>query len=79
MSRNAVVGDLAILKEDNIPPMKWSLVRVVQIHPGADGVVRAVTIRNSQGLEFKRPSVKLALVPTEEDDITNTSNPPTSF
>jgi hypothetical protein len=68
ITRNAVIGDLAILKEENLPPMNWSLVRVVQTHTEADGVVRAVTIRNSRGLQFKRPVVKLALLPTEEDE-----------
>lgn len=78
MCRNVAVGDLAILKEDNIPLMKWPLVRIIQVHPGADGVVRAVTIRNSQGLEFRRPSVKLAVLPLEEDESINTPDVSTS-
>ncbi|XP_062542253.1 uncharacterized protein LOC134210225 [Armigeres subalbatus] len=28
------VGDLVILKKDNIPPMQWKLSRVVDTHPG---------------------------------------------
>lgn len=48
MSKNAAVGDLALLKEDNVPPPKWSLVRIVQVHSGLYGVVRTVTVRNSR-------------------------------
>lgn len=69
MIRNASVGDLAVLKDETLPPLKWSMVRVVNIHPGDDGVVRAVTVRNSQRKVCKRPSIKLALLPTEEDEV----------
>lgn len=68
VGRNAVVGDLAILQDRALPPIQWPLVRVTKIHPGADNIVRVVTVRNSSGSEFKRPIVKLALLPTEEDE-----------
>lgn len=64
--RNIEVGDLAILKDDIVPPIYWKLVRVVKTHPGRDDVVRAVTVRNSAGMEFKRPVVKLAVLPTSQ-------------
>lgn len=51
-----------------MPTLKWPLVRVTAAHPGADGVVRAVTVRNSTGSEFQRPAVKLSLLPTEKDE-----------
>ncbi|CAI6362765.1 unnamed protein product [Macrosiphum euphorbiae] len=66
-NRNFCVGDLAVLRDDNMPPFKWPLVRVAAVHPGADGVVRAVTVRNSTGSEFRRPAIKLSLLPTEKD------------
>lgn len=66
--RNVAVGDLAILKNENLPLLQWSLVRVIKVHPGSDNVVRAATVRNSSGLEFKRPVVKLAILPNEEDE-----------
>lgn len=65
---NIEVGSLAILKEDNLPPMKWIMVRVIQVHPGSDGVVRVVTVRNSAGREFQRPSTKLAVLPHVKDE-----------
>lgn len=33
MCRNVIVGDLAILKNENLPSMQWSLVRVIKVHP----------------------------------------------
>lgn len=68
VSRNIAVGDLALLQDDSLPPIKWNLVRVVKLHPGADNIVRVVTVRNSSGQELKRPAVKIALLPTFEDE-----------
>jgi len=31
-------------------------------------MVRAATVRNSAGLEFKRPVIKLAILPTAQDE-----------
>ncbi|XP_043496357.1 uncharacterized protein LOC122520328 [Polistes fuscatus] len=31
-------GTLVILREDNSPPLKWSLGRIAEVHKGADGV-----------------------------------------
>lgn len=73
LSRKVEVGNLAILKEDNVPPMRWKLVRIVAVHPGTDGVVRVVTVRLSSGTELKRPMVKLALLPNANEDGEDTS------
>ncbi|KAL4154334.1 hypothetical protein QTP88_000213 [Uroleucon formosanum] len=67
-TRNVEVGDLAILKDDTLPPLHWHLVRIIKTNPGQDGIVRAATVRNSAGLEFKRPVVKLAILPTTQDE-----------
>lgn len=39
------IGDLAILKADNMAVMKWSLIRVVNVDPGNHGVVRLVSVQ----------------------------------
>ncbi|XP_033228904.1 uncharacterized protein LOC117180515 [Belonocnema kinseyi] len=31
---------LVVVKEDNLPPMKWHLARIIEMHPGRDGIVR---------------------------------------
>lgn len=60
---NIRIGSLAILKEDNIPPLSWRLVRIQSLHPGADGVVRVATVRLPSGQNLRRPLVKLCPLP----------------
>lgn len=59
-------NDLVILKEDNAPPASWKMARITAVHPGADGIVRTVTLKTSQGT-FIRPATKVCLLPMDED------------
>jgi hypothetical protein len=59
---NLQVDDLVIIKDDNLPPQKWKLGRVIILHPGADNLVRVVTLRTADG-QLKRPIAKLCLLP----------------
>lgn len=43
------VGSLAILREDNAPPLQWPLVRIEKVHPGEDKIIRVVTVRMANG------------------------------
>ncbi|GFY32051.1 uncharacterized protein TNCV_2621881 [Trichonephila clavipes] len=38
---------MVLVKEDNFPPLQWSLGRVVQVFPGDDGAVRVVGFTTS--------------------------------
>lgn len=67
LSRPIVVGDLAILKEDNVSVLNWNLVRVIAVHPGSDSIVRVVTVKLSSGAELKRPVTKLSIIPKPEE------------
>jgi len=60
-SRNLTVGDVVVLKEESIIPTKWPLARVIQVHPGKDGLVRVATVRTEKGT-YKRPVSKIALL-----------------
>lgn len=55
------VNDICIVREDNLPPTKWLLGRIVAKHPGPDNVTRVVTIRCKNGL-LKRPLSKLCVL-----------------
>jgi len=68
---NVKVGSLAILKEDNLPSLKWKMVRNTKVHPGNDRVVRVVTIINSAGKEFQRPTSKISVLPSIEEEDTD--------
>lgn len=62
------LGDLVLIREENVPPMHWPTGRVEEIHPGIDGIVRAATIRMKGGL-FKRAATRLCILPLEEQTI----------
>lgn len=55
-------GILVLIKEENAPPLKWLLGRIIEVHKGEDGVVRVVTLKTAHGL-FKRPASKLCVIP----------------
>lgn len=57
-------GSLVLIKDDNAPPCQWKLGRVIELHPGADEVVRVVTIKCA-GSVVKRPVVKICVLPIE--------------
>ena len=63
-TRNIKIGDLVIVCEDSLPT-KWPLARVIEVHPGRDGLVRVATVKTSTGI-YTRPITKLALIlPTD--------------
>lgn len=57
-------GQLVLLQEDGIPPLLWPTGRIVAVHPGVDGIVRAATVKTVRG-EVKRPTNKLCVLPME--------------
>ncbi|XP_046869348.1 uncharacterized protein LOC124461992 [Drosophila willistoni] len=64
-SKNLEVGDLVVLKDDNLPFNEWRLGRIHQTHPGSDGNVRVVELLTARGI-VKRPVAKLIFLPPEE-------------
>ncbi|XP_043263445.1 uncharacterized protein LOC122403778 [Colletes gigas] len=40
-------GTIVLLREDNTPPMQWPLGKVIKVHPGSDGIIRAVTVKTA--------------------------------
>lgn len=42
--RNMTVGDVVIVKDDNLPRNRWQLARVVQTYASDDGLVRKVKV-----------------------------------
>jgi hypothetical protein len=53
------VGDLVILKYELLPPTKWPIAMVHELHPGRDGLTRVVTLRTSKGSTEKRSISKI--------------------
>lgn len=67
------VGKLVVIRDENLPPMKWRMGRIVQLHPGEDGIVRVVTLKTSTGL-MKRAVEKLCFLPVAVEDQNQQSN-----
>ncbi|XP_074041972.1 uncharacterized protein [Leptinotarsa decemlineata] len=54
--------DLVIIKDDDLPPFKWALGRIVSVHPGKDGISRVATIQTKAGL-LRRAFSKICVLP----------------
>ena len=57
------VGDVVLISEDNVRRCKWPMGRIVDVHPGKDGLVRTVTLKTKAG-QLKRPVQRLHLLET---------------
>lgn len=65
---------LVLVKEDNLPPLKWRLGRIVRTYPGKDGVSRAAEIRTATGT-IQRSFAKICPLPVQApDDVDVPSN-----
>ncbi|XP_058817141.1 uncharacterized protein LOC131680443 [Topomyia yanbarensis] len=63
---NILVGKLVLLKDDNLPPLKWSLARVTAVRPGPDELVRVVSVKFPSGAIYDRPILKVCLLPIND-------------
>jgi len=59
---NIELNTLVLLIEDNVPPLRWPLGRVIAVHPGADGQVRVATVKTQAGC-YKRAIRKMCPLP----------------
>ncbi|XP_065370999.1 uncharacterized protein LOC135963153 [Calliphora vicina] len=58
------IGDMVVIREDNLPTNEWRLGRVDKLNIGKDGHVRVVELRTARG-SIVRPVVKLVVLPTD--------------
>lgn len=56
------LNDVVLLKEDNMPPTRWKIARIVDVHPGDDGIIRVVTLKTDSST-FQRPTCKISILP----------------
>lgn len=59
---NLQLNDMVIVKDDRFPPSQWLIGRVIELHPGADDLVRVATIKTAIGV-YKRSISKLCRLP----------------
>lgn len=58
------IGDIVLIKTDNLPPGKWSLGRIIEKHPGADGHTRVYSVKSGNSIT-KRTVTKLCALPVD--------------
>ena len=46
-TENFCAGRLVLVKDDRYPPSKWPLGRIIEVHPGPDGLVRVATVKTA--------------------------------
>lgn len=39
------VGSVVLLKDDNLPPLRWRMERVFKVTSGKDGVIRVAEVK----------------------------------
>ncbi|KAJ0179170.1 hypothetical protein K1T71_004882 [Dendrolimus kikuchii] len=58
---------LVLIKDDNLPPLKWKLGRVVKVFPGNDSVSRVADIRTANGI-IRRSFAKICPLPLQSEN-----------
>ncbi|XP_015121342.1 uncharacterized protein LOC107044107 [Diachasma alloeum] len=43
-------NSIVIIRDDNLPSLKWKLGRVISVHPGGDGIIRTVKVKTASGV-----------------------------
>jgi len=66
-SANLQPGTIVLLKDELLPPGKWALGRIREARPGADGLVRVVTVDTATS-RLTRPITKICPLPDLKDD-----------
>jgi len=63
---NLRIGDLVVLCEENLLPLKWKLGRVEELHLGSNKLILVISSRTENNL-FKRAIIKLCKLPAPEN------------
>lgn len=53
---------LVLIKDDNLPPLKWAMGRIIKTFPGNDGISRVADIKTSAGI-IRRAFSKICPLP----------------
>lgn len=59
------IDDLVVLIDENSAPQDWKMGRIIQLHPGTDGIARVVSIKLASGVT-KRAIQKICKLPLED-------------
>ncbi|XP_062541021.1 uncharacterized protein LOC134209056 [Armigeres subalbatus] len=74
---NIQVGQIVLVQDEGKPSISWPLARIVQNHPGDDGVVRVATLRTLSGT-YKRSISRIYPLPCDQQHNTDEISTPAS-
>ncbi|XP_045779565.1 uncharacterized protein LOC123877104 [Maniola jurtina] len=60
------LNSLVLLKEENLPPLRWKLGRIVALFPGPDQVARVADVKTASGIARTPPEWRYAEVSEAE-------------
>ncbi|CAK1597480.1 unnamed protein product [Parnassius mnemosyne] len=60
-------GSIVLIKDKHTPPCHWRLARIIETHPGGDGVTRVATLKTSQGSSIKLSFTKICPLPIQDN------------
>ncbi|XP_041633394.1 uncharacterized protein [Drosophila kikkawai] len=60
------LGDVVLVKDENLPSLKWPLARVVNLVAGSDNVARVAVLKTATGL-INRAVAKLCVLPKQDE------------
>ena len=64
---NYRVGDIVIVRDDDLARNNWPLGKVVEVYPSDDDLVRIIVSYGGKLSHFDRPVHKLVLIVAQED------------
>lgn len=64
---NLKINQVVMIRDEQLPPTKWLLGKVIKVHPGADGIVRVASVK-CKNTTLKRPASKLCLLPIPDNE-----------
>lgn len=59
--RDIAIGDVVLVRQENMAPTHWPLGHILEVHPGSDGCVRNVVVHTVSG-GYLRPVQKLCIL-----------------
>lgn len=63
--KNLSVGDMVIIRKENVPPAMWVVGRVIEVFLAKDGLVRTARIRTPTGV-FERSINRVVYLPQHQ-------------
>ncbi|XP_073961651.1 uncharacterized protein [Choristoneura fumiferana] len=59
------IGQIVLIKNENLPPGKWLMGRIMEKHPGSDGLTRVYSVKSGEQV-VKRSVSKLCYFPIDD-------------